>query len=161
MAHRTWRGVQLLARVRGFQEFLERAEKDRLERMPSDTLHRFLPWAISLGVTERWIFNFDGVKVDLPGWYTGPAPFSLDSYHSGLTLFGRTTTEAILTSRTGGFASGASGFASSGGGSGGSAGGGGGGGGAWARFALAPAAPKPTPILRAPSSPASTPPSET
>jgi len=57
MAHRTWRGVQLLARVRGFQEFLERAEKDRLERMPSDTLHRFLPWAISLGVTERWIFT--------------------------------------------------------------------------------------------------------
>jgi len=129
MAHRTWRGVQLLARVRGFQEFLERAEKDRLERMPSDTLHRFLPWAISLGVTERWIFNFDGVKVDLPGWYTGPAPFSLDSYQSGLTLFGRTTTEAILTSRTGGFASSASGFVSSGGGSGGSAGGGAGGGG--------------------------------
>src|SRR2546428_7553285 len=32
MAHRTWRGVQLLARVRGFQEFLERAEKDRLRR---------------------------------------------------------------------------------------------------------------------------------
>src|SRR2546425_6023141 len=100
--------------------------------MPSDTLHRFLPWAISLGVTERWIFNFDGVKVDLPGWYTAPAPFSLDSYHSGLTLFGPTTTEAILTSRTGGFASGATGFASSGGGSDGRpmgvAGGGGGGG---------------------------------
>lgn len=106
MAHRTWRGVQVLARVRGFQEFLERAEKDRLERMPPDTLHRFLPWAISLGVTERWIFNFDGVKVDAPGWYTGRSPFSLDSYHSGLTLFGRDTTEAILTTRTGGFARG-------------------------------------------------------
>ncbi len=129
MARRTWRGVQVLASVRGFQEFLERAEKDRLERMPADTLHRFLPWAISLGVTERWIFNFDGVKVDAPGWYTGTAPFSLGSYHSELSLFGRTTTQAILTTRTGGFASGASGFGSSGGGSGGSAGGGAGGGG--------------------------------
>ena len=129
MAHRSWRGVQVLAQVRGFQEFLERAEKDRLERMPGDTLHRFLPWAISLGVTERWIFNFDGVKVDAPGWYTGSAPFSLDSYHSGLTLFGRNTTEAILTSRTGGFASGTSGFTSGSSGSGGRAGGGAGGGG--------------------------------
>ena len=129
MARRTWRGVQLLARVRGFQEFLERAEKDRLERMPADTLHRFLPWAISLGVTERWIFNFDGVKVDEPRWYTGTSPFSLSSYHSGLTLFGRDTTAALLTTRTGGFARGESGFASSGGGSGGRSGGGAGGGG--------------------------------
>src|SRR6059036_2785442 len=128
MAHRTWRGVQVLARVRGFQEFLERAEKDRLERMPADTLHRFLPWAISLGVTERWIFNFDGIKVDAPAWYTGRSPFSLDSYHAGLTLFGRDTTEAILTTRTGGFAQGESGFGS-GGGSGGASGGGAGGGG--------------------------------
>jgi hypothetical protein len=127
MARRTWRGVQVLASVRGFQEFLERAEKDRLERMPRDTLHRFLPWAISLGVTERWIFSFDGVKVDAPGWYTGTSPFSLGSYHSGLSLFGRTTTQAILTTRTGGFASGTSGFSSSGGRSGGGAGGGGGG----------------------------------
>jgi len=116
--------------VRGFQEFLERAEKDRLERMPADTLHRFLPWAISLGVTERWIFNFDGIKVDAPAWYAGRSPFSLDSYHAGLTLFGRDTTEAILTTRTGGFARGESGFGSggrSGGASGGGAGGGGGG----------------------------------
>src|SRR5207247_1894428 len=81
------------------------------------------------GITERWIFNFDGVKVDAPGWYTGSAPFSLDSYHSGLTLFGRNTTEAILTSRTGGFASGTSGFTSGSSGSGGRAGGGSGGGG--------------------------------
>jgi hypothetical protein len=129
MAHRTWRGVQVVASVRGFQEFLERAEKDRLERMAADTLHRFLPWAISLGVTERWIFSFDGLKVDAPGWYTGTSPFSLDSYHSGLALFGRDTTEALLTSRTGGFAAGASGFSSSGGAGGSSGGGAGGGGG--------------------------------
>jgi hypothetical protein len=129
MAHRTWRGVQLLARVRGFQDFLERAEKDRLERMPLDTLHRLLPWAISLGVTERWIFNFNGVKVDEPRWYTGSTPFSLDSYHSGLTSFSSSTTEALLTSRTGGFGSGESGFSSGGDGGGSSGGGGGGGGG--------------------------------
>src|SRR2546422_10817438 len=57
MAHRTWRGVQLLARVRGFQEFLERAEKDRLGRMPSDTPPRVPPWANSLGVARRGTFK--------------------------------------------------------------------------------------------------------
>lgn len=129
MSRRTLRGVQVLARVRGFQEFLERAEKDRLERMPTDTLHRFLPWAIALGVTERWIFNFQGITVDEPGWYTGAQPFSLAGYHSGLTSFSRSTTEALLTSRTGGFGSGASGFSSGGGGGGSSGGGAGGGGG--------------------------------
>ena len=127
MSRRTLRGVHVLARVRGFQEFLERAEKDRLERMPADTLHRFLPWAIALGVTERWIFNFQGIKVDEPAWYTGAQPFSLSGYHSGLTSFSRSTTEALLTSRTGGFGSGTSGCAAGGGG--GSSGGGGGGGG--------------------------------
>jgi len=129
MARRTWVGAQTLAAVRGFQEFLERAEKDRLERMPADTLHRFMPWAIALGVTERWIFNFKGLKVAEPAWYTGPSPFSLDSYHSDLATFDRHTTEAILTTRTGGFASGTSGFSSGGGGGGSSGGGAGGGGG--------------------------------
>ena len=129
MPRRTWAGVQTLASVRGFQEFLERAEKDRLERMPADTLHRFLPWAIALGVSEKWIFNFKGLKVDEPGWYAGPSPFSLDTYHSGVSAFTAHATEAILTTRTGGFASGASGFSSGGGGGGGSSGGGGGGGG--------------------------------
>ena len=131
MARRTWVGVQTLVAVRGFREFLERAEKDRLERMPADTLHRFLPWAISLGVTERWIFNFKGVKVGEPAWYTSPSPFSLDTYHTGLAAFGQNTTEAIMTTRTGGFGSGESGFSSGGGsgGGGGSSGGGAGGGG--------------------------------
>ena len=129
MSRRTLRGVHLLARVRGFQEFLERAEKDRLERMPADTLHRFLPWAIALGVSERWIFSFHGMKVDEPAWYTGSGPFSLPSYQSGLTSFSRSATEAFTTSRTGGFASGSSGFSSGGGGGGSSGGGGGGGGG--------------------------------
>jgi hypothetical protein len=129
MARRTWVGVQTLVAVRGFQEFLERAEKDRLERLPGDTLHKFLPWAIALGVSERWIHNFRGLKVDEPAWYTGSSPFSLDTYHSSLATFNRQTTEAILTTRTGGFASGESGFGSSGGRGGGSSGGGGGGGG--------------------------------
>jgi hypothetical protein len=128
MPRKTMRGAQMLVRVRGFQDFLERAEKDRLARMPADTLHQWLPWAIALGVSERWIFNFQGLKVDAPTWYVGRDPFSLSNYNAAVNSFSSRTEQAILTSRRGAGASGwggGSGF--SGGFSGGGMGGGGGG----------------------------------
>jgi len=128
MPRKTMRGAQMLVRVRGFQDFLERAEKDRLARMPADTLHHWLPWAIALGVSERWIFNFQGLKVDAPTWYVGRDPFSLSNYNLAVNSLNSRTEQAILTSRRGaggGGWSGGSGF--SGGFSGGGMGGGGGG----------------------------------
>jgi len=127
MPRKTWAGVQILAKVRGFQEFLERAEKDRLERMPADTLHRWLPWAIALGVTERWIFNFQGLKVAAPAWYHSRGDFSLPTFERDLGAFARRTEEAILTTRRG--YSDGNGGGSGGGFSRGSSGGGMGGGG--------------------------------
>ena len=123
MPRRTPRGVQTLARVRGFQEFLERAEKDRLERLPADTLHRWIPWAIALGVSDRWILSFHGLKVDAPAWFTGRDAFSLSVYQRDLSSFSHQTQEAILTTRRspGDSLRGRSGF------SGGGLGGGGGG----------------------------------
>ena len=129
MPRKTWAGVQILAQVRGFQEFLERAEKDRLERLPPDTLHRWLPWAIALGVTERWIFNFQGLKVAAPAWYQSRGDFSLPSFVHDLGTFTQRTEEAILTTRRGYGAGrgGAGGGGFSSGSSGGGMGGGGGG----------------------------------
>jgi uncharacterized membrane protein len=126
MPRRTWKGARSLLHVRGFQEFLERAEKDRLARLPSDTLHRWLPWALALGVSERWIWAFDGLPVEPPTWYTGTERFTLRSYDASLRRFGERVEQAILTTRrSGGAASGGGGF--SGGSSGGGFGGGGGG----------------------------------
>lgn len=53
MPRKTWRGAQAFAQVRGFREFLERTSKDELRRLPADTMHRWLGWAIALGVSER------------------------------------------------------------------------------------------------------------
>ena len=58
----------------GFREFLRRAERDRLDRMPSDTLHTLLPWAIALDVTDAWLSRFSGRAVPPSEWYTTPAP---------------------------------------------------------------------------------------
>jgi hypothetical protein len=101
MPRKTWDGAQAMVRVQGFREFLERAEKDRLERMPADTLHRWLPWAIALGVTERWIWRFDGLPVDAPAWFGVGAEFSLRGYERSVEGFSRRTQEAITTTRRG------------------------------------------------------------
>jgi len=101
MPHKTRLGVQQAAHVRGFQEFLERAEKDRLQRMPADTFDRWLPWAIALGVTERWIFNFQGLRVSRPFWYMSRGDFSLPGFAHELGTFAQRTEEAILTTRRG------------------------------------------------------------
>jgi uncharacterized membrane protein YgcG len=126
MPRRTWRGVRLLGHVRGFQEFLERAEKDRLERLPPDTLHRWLPWAVALGVSAQWIRRFDGLRVQAPSWYRSRQPFTLSDYQDGMQRFSRSVGEALTAGGRGGSGgSGGSGF--SGGSSGGGRGGGGGG----------------------------------
>ena len=128
MPHKTWTGVQQAAHVRGFQEFLERAEKDRLERMPPETFNRWLPWAIALGVTERWILNFQGLRVATPSWYLSSSDFSLPSFAHDLSAFAQRAEEAILTAERG-YADivGAAGEGEARGSSGGGGGGGGGG----------------------------------
>lgn len=128
MPRRTWRGARLLDQLRGFQEFLERAEKDRLERLPHDTLHRLLPWAMALGVSDRWILNWEGIDVPAPAWFDSGAPFSVRRFQRDLARFARGNERALLTSRAGGgggAAGGASGVrrGSSGGGFGGGGGG--------------------------------------
>jgi len=101
MPRKTRLGVEQAVHVRGFQEFLERAEKDRLERMPADTFDRWLPWAIALGVTERWILNFKGLRVSPPAWYMSRGDFSLPSFAHDLGTFSQRAEEAILTTRRG------------------------------------------------------------
>ena len=129
MPRRTWRGVKLLVHLRAFQEFLERAEKDRLARLPADTLHRWLPWAIALGVAEPWIHHFNAIQVEPPAWLCGDNGFTLDHYARDVRGFGRSMGEALASGPRGTGDSGAGGGGSgfSGGSSGGGFGGGGGG----------------------------------
>jgi hypothetical protein len=125
MPRKTWRGAQALARVRGFREFLERTSQDELRRLPPDTMHKWLAWAIALGVSERWIHSFDGLTVSEPAWYTARGGFDLATFDRSLGRFSAGTEQALLTSRRGGEGSRSGGF--SGGSSGGGMGGGGGG----------------------------------
>lgn len=124
MPRKTWRGAQAVARVRGFREFLERTSKDELRRLPPDTMHKWLAWAIALGVSERWIHSFDGLTVSEPAWYTTRGGFNLVSFDRSLGRLEAGAERAILTSRRGGDGSWSRGGGFSGGSSGGGMGGG-------------------------------------
>lgn len=134
----TKEGRGVLDRIAGFKQYLSITEQERLDRMhppEEDTpqlFERYLPYAIALGVENRWAERFAGVLAAAAaqgqqgfGWYSGhsdpwnnPGRFA-ESVGSSLS----STVSSASTAP--GSSSGSGGGGSSGGG------GGGGGGGGW------------------------------
>jgi uncharacterized membrane protein len=127
MPARTVMGARLRERVLGFEEFLQRVESDRYERVvrTPQMFERFLPYAMAFGVERRWARAFRDVYREPPGWYVGTDPmgFNAGTFSSRLSDLSTRAGSAMSSSPR---SSGGSGF--SGGSSGGGSGGGGGGG---------------------------------
>ncbi len=128
----TPQGRKVLDHIAGFKQYLSITEAERLDRMtsPKDTpelFEKYLPYAIALGVENRWAKRFEGVLAAASAqgqrgfaWYSGSSsPWSNPT--GFVTNVGSSLSSAV------GSASAAPG--SSGGGSSGGGGGGGGGGG--------------------------------
>ena len=133
----TKEGRAVLDRIGGFKQYLSITERERLDRMhpPQDTpelFERFLPYAIALGVENRWAERFANVlaAASVEGqqgfsWYSG----SNSPWHnpgSFVSTVGSSLASTVSSASTApGSSSGSGGGGSSGGG------GGGGGGGGW------------------------------
>jgi uncharacterized membrane protein len=128
MPSRTVHGTRELEKVLGFQEFLERVEADRMERIVKtpEMFERFLPYAMALGVEDNWAKAFEGIYREPPQWYSGPGGVHTFHPRSFTSNLGRMSTQAASVMASAPRSSGGSGF--SGGSSGGGFGGGGGGG---------------------------------
>lgn len=128
MPARTISGTRELEKVLGFQEFLSRVESDRLNRLVKspDLFERFLPYAMALGVEDRWARAFEGLSTEPPRWYSGPSGAQGFRPTAFTNRLGAMSTQAAAVMASAPRSSGGSGF--SGGGSGGGFGGGGGGG---------------------------------
>ncbi len=130
MPRRTAKGVRMRAWARGFEEFVDRVEKDRLEAdRARNVFETLLPYAMALGVASAWARKFEGIYTAAgPGWYVGSHPgmgFSTVHFERSLSsTMGRATQAMTAAPRSSG-SSGAGGGGFSGGG------GGGGGGGSW------------------------------
>jgi uncharacterized membrane protein len=131
MPAKTRAGAAAHMDVLGFQEFLNRAEKDRLERMGDSSLFsRYLPYAMALGVADNWARAFEGIYQEQPDWYVSPTGMGVFNAHmfsssigSMASSLGSSMFSAPRSSGSGGGGFGGGGF--SGGGFGG------GGGGSW------------------------------
>lgn len=129
MPVRTRAGALGRMHVLGFQEFMNRADKDRLERMGKDIFYKYLAYAIALDVVDHWSKAFEGIYKEPPSWYVpigGYAVFSPVTFSRNLTTATSSLGSAMFSAPRGSGSGGASG---GGGFSGG--GGGGGGGGSW------------------------------
>lgn len=129
----TEKGRQLTERVIGFKQFLEGAEEERIKYLFDDNPSYFydvLPYAIVLGVSDKWAKKFESLTIESPKWYT-PYDRHAFNYVYFINNIQRTThvISSVATSSPGSSGSGSGGFSSGGGFSGG--GGGGGGGGTW------------------------------
>jgi uncharacterized membrane protein len=132
MPAKTKAGASVYMDIRGFQEFLRRAEKDRLQRMgDKDLFSKFLPYAIALDVVDNWAKAFEGVYQDTPGWYTSESGLrTFSPYHFSRSINSATSSlaSAMYSAPRG---SGVSSGGSFGGGGSSGGGFGGGGGGSW------------------------------
>jgi uncharacterized membrane protein len=132
MPVKTRSGASTYMDILGFQEFMNRAEKDRLERMgDKDLFSKFLPYAIALDVADNWAKAFEGIYQEPPDWYASPGGFRTFSpygFSHSMNAVTSSLSSAMFSSPRG---SGIGG--DGGGGDGGSSGGGfgGGGGGDW------------------------------
>lgn len=123
---RTPYGNMMLGKVKGFKNFLEVAEKEKLEALvmeQPDYFYNILPYTYVLGVSDKWIKKFETIAIEAPSWYDSPT-FNTAAFGAfmGATMAAAYTSMSSSPSSSSG---GSSGGGSSGGGSGG------GGGGSW------------------------------
>ncbi len=73
MPARTVEGARTLEGALGFEEFLDRVESDRFDRIVKTPamFEKFLPFAMALGVERNWAKAFEGIYTSQPDWYVG------------------------------------------------------------------------------------------
>jgi uncharacterized membrane protein len=89
----------------GFEEFLERVESDRFERMVKtpEMFEKYLPYAMALEVEKNWVRAFEDVYRRQPEWYRGPYghTFHPRSFVSDLGSMSTTAAAAMASSPRG------------------------------------------------------------
>ncbi len=130
MPKKTAQGAETVDYILGLKQYLEIAEKDRIEfhNAPEKNpalFEKLLPYAMVLGVEKKWAQEFENIYLAPPTWYhdsAGAGMFNAVIFANTMGNFTMVATENLSSSPRG---SGSGGGGSSGGG------GGGGGGGGW------------------------------
>jgi len=125
MPAKTRAGSAVYLHILGFQEFLNRAEKDQLARMKDQNLFStFFSYALALDVADNWAKAFEGIYQEQPDWYVSsggmrtfnPVGFNR-SFHAAVSDMSTAVYSAPRGSGSGGSGSSGGGFGGGGGGS--------------------------------------------
>ncbi len=76
MRKRTQHGAEWYGKLLGFRRFIEKAEKERIEKLVEGNpsyFYNVLPYAYVLGVTDTWARKFEDIGMQPPQWYSGYA----------------------------------------------------------------------------------------
>lgn len=66
-------GADMLGRIKGFKNFLETAEKDKLNEMVNANPNYFfdiLPYTYVLDISDKWVSKFETINMSAPNWYS-------------------------------------------------------------------------------------------
>ncbi len=128
MPARTVEGARALEGSLGFEEFLDRVESDRFDRIVRTPamFEKFLPFAMALGVERNWAKAFEGIYTSQPDWYVGTyhGTFGPRVFASSLAGLSSSAGTAMTSAPRSSGGSGVGGGGFSGGGFGGGGGGG-------------------------------------
>lgn len=130
MPKRTPFGNEMLGKIGGFKDYLETAEKEKLESMVAKNPQYFydiLPFTYVLGISDLWIRKFEAIALQAPDWYSSSSGFNVDRFGTFMNSTMRSTQTAMSSSPSSSSSGGGSSRSSGGGRSGGGSGGGGGG----------------------------------
>jgi hypothetical protein len=94
---KTLKGMRAYREIRGFRDFLNSVERDRLERLPADLFERCLPYAMALGVEHHWADAFSGMALGPPDWFNSDRPevFNTARLARVLDLFSNQTRQTL------------------------------------------------------------------
>ncbi|MEA2006658.1 MAG: DUF2207 domain-containing protein [Patescibacteria group bacterium] len=128
MSKKTHKGAEAYRWAKGFEDYIKTAERYRVKFQEDEKIfEKVLPYAMVLGLADKWAKAFEGIYENNPDWYSS---LSAQAFHPALFAsslndnFG-SATQSVSNPPS----SSSSGFSGGGGSSGG--GGGGGGGGSW------------------------------
>jgi hypothetical protein len=82
MVQRTPYVYEIYSKILGFKNFLETAEKDKLDALMDENpeyFHDMLPYAYVLGVSDKWVGSFESIFYYEPEWTCNGKPISIRS----------------------------------------------------------------------------------
>ncbi len=103
-------GYEILCKIEGFKNFLETAEKDKLEELVMEDpsyFYNILPYTYVLGISDTWIEKFESIAIEAPTWYVGHGRFTMHTFNGFMgSTISNSTAKASSKSSGGGFSGG-------------------------------------------------------